>query len=487
MKVIRVLEKIYPPPPTHQAEILTPPTPLRPRAQVWLRVENLRPPKVGQMATPQEKDYHSSVQRPSFNDYPLPEPPSLLQSGREPPRQTARQSTLCSLPNGVISHKLRFFVSFFNMAVAVIILLLHLSLVVESADHLTCKDEDGHPVQWYAGYKLPRDSAVYPTKDSPRSPLVDQGLSFAYITSNSKGGWKLSGLSVADPFSAPGRTLAPLYDKETRESSNCGYIVYNDEHPDGNTSFTAGHTKGVVVFGKKQGFWLIHSVPKYPSSVETGEYGYPHTGQMYGQSFLCITLDTKQGIVDSIGEQLLVDRPYVFEQKITPSLAKMSPSLALAAQGKHQDVPPYYNVRMLRLSGDGHKLLNFAKSTKFGKDLYADLVAPFFKQGFAVETWPNGPGKMNSSCSHPPAIVENVDSIKFKGFFYPPVAFTTRHDHSKWAVSLKKNAPWVCIGDINRMNTQKKRAGGTNCFINEGLWKAFNTIIQTVEPCRKKS
>ena len=44
---------------------------------------------------------------------------------------------------------------------------------------------------------------------------------------------------------------------------------------------------------------------------------------------------------------------------------------------------------------------------------------------------------------------------------------------------------YVCIGDINRMNTQKKRGGGTVCFQNAKAWKAFTSIIKTVEVCPK--
>jgi hypothetical protein len=29
------------------------------------------------------------------------------------------------------------------------------------------------------------------------------------------------------------------------------FIFYNDEHPEGNTSFTMGHTKGVIAYDKK--------------------------------------------------------------------------------------------------------------------------------------------------------------------------------------------------------------------------------------------
>ena len=78
-------------------------------------------------------------------------------------------------------------------------------------------------------------------------------------------------------------------------------LLYNDEHPDGNTSFTAGHTKGVVALGDQRGFWLVHSVPKFPPVA--GKYGYPRTGHMYGQTFLCITLETAAN-ADALGVQV---------------------------------------------------------------------------------------------------------------------------------------------------------------------------------------
>ena len=45
---------------------------------------------------------------------------------------------------------------------------------------------------------------------------------------------------------------------------------------------------GDVCFDKSTGFWLVHSVPKFPP-VSADGYSYPQTGQKYGQSFLCVT------------------------------------------------------------------------------------------------------------------------------------------------------------------------------------------------------
>ena len=69
--------------------------------------------------------------------------------------------------------------------------------------------------------------------------------------------------------------------------------MYNDEKPHGPTSFTGGHTKGVVVGGAGGAVWLIHSVPHYPP-YPNETYGYPHTGLLYGQTAMCLSLDASQ-------------------------------------------------------------------------------------------------------------------------------------------------------------------------------------------------
>ena len=61
-----------------------------------------------------------------------------------------------------------------------------------------------------------------------------------------------------------------------------------------------------------------------------------------------------------------------------------------------------------------------------------------------VETWPNGPGKINSSCGLPFHVL-NVDALDFKT--NPDVDFVTKKDHAKWAVSFRKTN--IMTGKIN--------------------------------------
>lgn len=327
-------------------------------------------------------------------------------------------------------------------------------------------------------YKLPKNSEQ---GKKGSAPLVDEGLAYMYISSNSPHeGWTMSNISIKDHDSIPGRILSPIYAQ--RSNKELFRMFYNDEHPDGNTSFTMGHTKGVLAFTESSGFWLIHSVPKYPPPIEM-HYDYPHTGQMYGQTFLCISLTTKT-VADEIGLQMMVNHPFIYSAFVPTWVDKKYQQLTMAAMGKHLRKPPYMKISAFK-SMKGLTFTSFAKSAKFGQDLYADLVAPSLKTDLIVESWPNGPGKMTSRCTGHYKVM-NINSIDFH-MKPDDVSFASHKDHAKWAISLTKpiKAMYVCIGDINRMETQKKRGGGTVCFHDKFAWKAFFTITNSVEACPK--
>lgn len=250
-------------------------------------------------------------------------------------------------------------------------------------------------------------------------------------------------------------------------------------HPHGPTSFSRGHTKGLVLGHQEQGsLWLIHSVPHFPP-FPNETYSYPHTGLRYGQTAMCVSTPTHS--LETMGTQLLYNNPFIYSTN-NPAWLSSFPSMVKAARGKHVTKAPFFSTTQLT-SQAGVLFTSFAKFTKWDKDLYADLVAPSLMVPLAVETWPNGPGKMPSRCQ-PPFIVENIDEMDFVEI--EDDDFTTKHDHAKWAISLDSKRPYVCVGDINRMDTQKKRAGGTLCFLNSPVWKTFKSAIKKMEECPKK-
>lgn len=76
-------------------------------------------------------------------------------------------------------------------------------------------------------------------------------------------------------------------------------LMYNDEWPNGTSSQTAAHAKGVVAFDGRSGFWLVHSVPRFPPAPGVN-YSFPITGLRYGQTMLCFSLPFNQA--DLIGK-----------------------------------------------------------------------------------------------------------------------------------------------------------------------------------------
>lgn len=180
------------------------------------------------------------------------------------------------------------------------------------ADIIGCRDESGKLVDWYYLYKLPNDYE--------NSGSVDQketGLNYAFITPSSMDQWTLSKHLINESSSMAARTLSLAYGQSGSENNLV--MMYNDEPPQGTADETRGHTKGVVVANDVNGFWLIHSVPKYPPSTEDA-YDYPKSGTIYGQSFLCLSLTGDQ--MAKVGKQLLFNEPHFYSSYIPDYLKK---------------------------------------------------------------------------------------------------------------------------------------------------------------------
>lgn len=351
---------------------------------------------------------------------------------------------------------LNFFIWFYF-----VVFLIAPILSVES--HVTCQNDDGKNVEWYIMYKLPR-----------LHEIGEKGTEYLYMDHETPS-WSKSKHTVDENTSAVGRTLTKMYSSPS--NNDLIILQYNDEWPDGkHKSFTRGHTKGVFLGDATSGFWLVHSVPKYPPWSNTS-YDYPSSGHMYGQTYLCISVSPTQ--YDLIGLQLLYNTPYVYDFNMPESLSQKFPNLYKAMKSKHVTTPPWYHEQ--NFSGiSGTKFISFAKSAKFQNDLYSAFLAPSLKIHMVTETWQNGRGYLESACKQK-YTVRNIRAIDF---INNSVEYNSTHDHSKWAISLNELDPWVCVGDINRMITQFKRGGGTVCMKNQNVWKTFDNIVFRTDACK---
>jgi len=113
-------------------------------------------------------------------------------------------------------------------------------------------------------------------------------------------------------------------------SADVGWLMYNDESPSGTTYSSYGHTKGDIGVDNNGGFWLVHSVPRWPFAPPQ-QYLYPQNETSYGQSFLCMSFcrshpsrESGYGIdmvialdyINEIGGQFLYNKPYVYSSNL---------------------------------------------------------------------------------------------------------------------------------------------------------------------------
>ncbi|XP_045773633.1 uncharacterized protein LOC123873024 [Maniola jurtina] len=398
-----------------------------------------------------------------------------------------------------------------------------------------CRDEKGEAVDWFYVYKLPRER-------NHLNPLVRKGVAYMHLTpSNLRGGWIMSDLAISDPLSMVGRTLAPLY-----QDKNTISLVYNDQPPapehqpdllqsvaemyskskkgqmkqasmkrykkfklgdkyyddydlaemckmhskSMKTKAESGHTKGVILGEKFTSLWLVHSVPRFPpvpdvNGLNVSSYNYPATGTKYGQTFLCVSVQTST--LNQIATQLKYNEPRIVYHNIPQEFNGELPNLVDVVKNKTIDAAPWYHIGSFE-SLVGRKFLSFAKSAMFNDDLYSGLVAEVLQSDLLVESWTNGPGTLDSECSRN-FQVRNIERLKF------PIAnmsFTSHHDHSKWTVAVANTTRhnsqdtkvadyWVCVGDINRALPQESRGGGTVCTSGPILWGNFAHLIESVQ------
>lgn len=139
----------------------------------------------------------------------------------------------------------------------------------------TCRNHLNESVDWFILYKLPR--LPYST-----DPFIANGTGYIYLDSSSSlDQWHFSSKSIESSLSLTGLTLESLY--KSKENS---FMFYNDQPPNHPLSLIYGHSKGVLAFHDQTqtGFWLIHSVPHFPSVIEQG-YEYPSSGNSLGIHF----------------------------------------------------------------------------------------------------------------------------------------------------------------------------------------------------------
>eukprot|EP00331_Platyophrya_macrostoma_P033508 CAMPEP_0176459726 /NCGR_PEP_ID=MMETSP0127-20121128/33479_1 /TAXON_ID=938130 /ORGANISM="Platyophrya macrostoma, Strain WH" /LENGTH=350 /DNA_ID=CAMNT_0017850779 /DNA_START=52 /DNA_END=1104 /DNA_ORIENTATION=+ len=328
---------------------------------------------------------------------------------------------------------------------------LFLLVLLSNVQALDCLNPSKVPIPWWAKLKLPqalkRSAHLYydsisDTQGSRRFELIEQ--------------------KVDDTVTALYYTLNQLNNLK-KSKSNVQIFAFNDEFPSGKTRSDNAHAKGVIAFDTKQkkGFYIMHSVPKYPDITDDGvNITLPTSGQIYGQNFMCISIDS--AAFQKLMESYEITRPSAYYDN-----ALLKPAYSKANMSTHSFTP--------RMSAQTITILN--KSPKFEEYFYTDVVANMYRVHLAVESWcrPSEPSQCNND-----HYCVNVNTIKYDD----KIKWTISQDHSKWAVSFGSDRKIACFADINRAVSQKKRGGSALCFDNNSnLYHALHDLIDDHDDC----
>lgn len=338
---------------------------------------------------------------------------------------------------------------------------------------VTALDEAGKKIDWFFIYKVPELAAGANTDKTTGYEYVYYDSSIDQLKAVSDRNIQRSPYVLNSDQGALNQTLDSVF---KNPDSTTGWILYNDEKPgdvSGKDNGILGHTKGVLAFdtATKTGYWLLHSWPKFTEPKPKAD-----PTPKYGQTYLCLslTLDTLEQIAS-----LMIDhqqpQTYLNEVKCLNN-NKTSPLYKLA-QAANPNAPGDSKVIDLKTAG-GMPFKAIAKNRLWNQDFWNGLVGPNLEDDMDVDTWIRGP---IAPVADTDGIHKTFD-IKYinLGPLGIHMAWPETHDHAKWGITAHKN--WVCVGDINRMISQRKRGGGTIAFQNQTIWQALSKTDLVLAP-----
>lgn len=340
--------------------------------------------------------------------------------------------------------------------------------------NISALDENGKPVDWWFIYKVPE---LNPGMGTDKATGYEYVYYDATIDANPdfrKRKVLRSPNVLNSEKGALNFTLNSVFRKFKNAAATTGWILYNDEMPPSaklRDNAHKGHTKGVIAFdtSSKTAYWLLHSWPKFADPGATND-----PTPKYGQTYLCVSLDL--ATAGRIAAQMANHQEPQIYFPNTANLAKTDPLYLLTRPLDPNPPAASDSIDLKSIGGMPFKVI--AKNKEWDKDFWNDLVGPTLDDDMDDETWIRGPIPPIADSDG----IHKTFDIKYINLNSMGVqwAWPETHDHAKWGITLHN--PWVCVGDINRMVSQRRRGGGTIAFQNQVLWQALSKTVLLLAP-----
>ncbi|XP_021966210.2 plancitoxin-1 isoform X1 [Folsomia candida] len=368
-----------------------------------------------------------------------------------------------------------------------------------------CKDNFNNFVDWFVVYKLPKTIEKY--NQGHWDEFNSTGGEYVYITSESVKTVKNfihSEYKINDHINMIAYTLDPIYDIEDR--LDIFFAMYNDQPPIGSSRDFHAHSKGVLALGMLTGFWMPHSVPKFPASRSEFEYGSPKNGQ----TIMCISIMTglagKQmlDIIETIKPYIYFSSADLFDNFEDPVpvpgeiISNLGGHLSSFLSEINNRSTPCNSISETIMSIHRMPFDVVAHSRDFNVNIFDHLLYNY-EDNFITQTWRRTrtlapeisliPPRDNSSNK----MVVNICEIGLDysleetgvGLFVDYKTLAVRifrwgytKDHSKWAVAVEQEI--FCAGDLNRDEPQNKRGGSLVCFREKTVAESFRYTVMSI-------
>jgi deoxyribonuclease-2 len=228
---------------------------------------------------------------------------------------------------------------------------------------------------------------------------------------------------------------------------NTNYVLYNDEPPYGNSyNFSAAHAKATLMWDTTSAIAILHSIPKFPvGPEESQEYiGLLPNAWEYAQHVACVSVSLQD--LPALSASLEALNPQVYEGTF-PKQASAQPETC-----------QYHAI--------GDRML-ITKPATYQVDVWSTCVSQYFQSDLQVISWIHG--TMDGTVTNGTTTTDIAQITYSFG-----VTYTEWENHAKWAIG---QVPLVCVGDLNRVETQKVRSGAALCWKDPELWTALNAIV----------
>jgi len=340
--------------------------------------------------------------------------------------------------------------------------------------NISALDEKGQPVDWWFIYKVPQLAKGSATDEASGYEYIYYDAAIDANTDPRKRNVVVSPFTLNSGKGALNLSLDSVFKNFKKPPATTGWILYNDEMPaDVNKKDDAhkGHTKGVLAFdtASKTAYWLLHSWPKFIDPQATKD-----PTPKYGQTYMCISLDldTARKIATQMANH---QEPQIYFSN-TANLPHTDPLYVLTQPLTATPAAEHDTIELKSKGGVSFKVI--AKNKEWNDDFWNDLVGPTLGDDMDDETWIRGPIPpiADSDGIHKTFDIKYIN-LGPMGLHW---AWPETHDHAKWGITL--HDPWVCVGDINRMISQRKRGGGTIAFQNQVLWLGLSKASLVLAP-----